>query len=407
MKRPYTPLLVLFLTILASPALHAQDTVSIDFTGMNPHVGQKLYFRVVDQSSLSEIGRTSVVVSAPDFSLHIGGILPDSSYHLDFYADHNGNGMYDAPPVDHAWRISVDSVKGDTTVSFAHNTDFTDILWKHQLTVHLSNMTPHLNQDLNLYLRNAFDGEVLDSLMISPIDTANFSVVFDTLLTEINYNLDFYADHNMNGMYDAPPADHAWRLELGFVQGDTIVEFVHNTAFTDIFEVVPDPTTYQLTLNFTGMTPHIGQDLILYLREPESGDFIDSIKVTPVTLADFSLEFDSVANDTDYNLDFYADMNENGFYDVPPVDHAWRIMLQDIDSDTTITFAHNTEFTDIGLEIITGNDDVVKELDFAAYPNPVKDELTVSLKRGGNELSIINAAGALVIKRSISASDRL
>jgi hypothetical protein len=39
----------------------------------------------------------------------------------------NGNGTYDAPPADHAWRIEIETVNGDTTVPFLHNTDFTDI----------------------------------------------------------------------------------------------------------------------------------------------------------------------------------------------------------------------------------------------------------------------------------------
>jgi hypothetical protein len=50
-----------------------------------------------------------------------------------------------------------------------------------------------------------------------------------------------------------------------------------------------------------------------------------------------------------YMLDFWADLNGNGTYDAPPVDHAWRIMLAGTAQDSTIAFTHNTNFTDIGV----------------------------------------------------------
>ena len=54
-------------------------------------------------------------------------LVPPASYYVDFYSDHNRNGQYDAPPADHAWRISLSDVAGDTVVNFAHNTNFTNI----------------------------------------------------------------------------------------------------------------------------------------------------------------------------------------------------------------------------------------------------------------------------------------
>jgi hypothetical protein len=48
---------------------------------------------------------------------------------VDFYADHNGNGVYDPPPADHAWRLELNDVAGDSELDFTHNTNFTDIQW--------------------------------------------------------------------------------------------------------------------------------------------------------------------------------------------------------------------------------------------------------------------------------------
>ena len=215
----------------------------------------------------------------------------------------------------------------------------------------------------------------------------------------------FTTDLNANGVYDAPPAAHAWRITLNIVS-DTTIGFVHIEIYGYFPRVLQQQSSwYKLTVDFSSMTPHIGQELILYLRDPGTGDFIDSVIIDPVDAAEFSVVFDSVAVDVDYNLDFYADLNGNGRYDVPPADHAWRIELTQILDDTTIAFVHNTTFTDIGLAI-TGIDDKDGEAGFETYPNPVKNELTVQISRPGTGLSIYNVAGGLILHKSLTSSDK-
>jgi hypothetical protein len=69
--------------------------------GMNPHVGQTLKLAVVDKNTGVEINRATAVAAA-DFMIDIYGIEKGKSYNVDFYADHNKNGFYNAPPTDHA-----------------------------------------------------------------------------------------------------------------------------------------------------------------------------------------------------------------------------------------------------------------------------------------------------------------
>jgi hypothetical protein len=95
---------------------------------MNPHIGQKLTLYVRDQSSGETIQEIVMEeITDADFKLEAYGILPGSSYNIDFYADLNGNGQYDAPPTDHAWRLLLSNVMGDEELDFSHNTSFTDI----------------------------------------------------------------------------------------------------------------------------------------------------------------------------------------------------------------------------------------------------------------------------------------
>jgi len=107
-----------------------QHTLTLNLTAFDPHIGNKFEMRVVDKASSMEIGSITVdSIVAAGFSVQLFGIKATRNYWIDFYADLNGNGVYDAPPADHAWQLEVDNVLGDTTFNFTHNTAFTDINW--------------------------------------------------------------------------------------------------------------------------------------------------------------------------------------------------------------------------------------------------------------------------------------
>ena len=118
------------LLVALSAAAVGQATLMLLFREMDPHVGQAFELRVVEGSSGREIARHSLPkIPVPAFMLEIGDLQIGESYRIDFYADANGNGRYDAPPIDHAWRIEFPDVQGHGTLTFTHNADFTDIAW--------------------------------------------------------------------------------------------------------------------------------------------------------------------------------------------------------------------------------------------------------------------------------------
>ncbi len=107
----------------------AMSSLHMQFTDMTPHVGQYFEIRIVDTS-------TDLVVASEDLSsigsaayefVFLHALEDGASYQVDFWADHNGDGIYDTPPTDHAWRVDLASVSGNTLESFSHNTSFTDI----------------------------------------------------------------------------------------------------------------------------------------------------------------------------------------------------------------------------------------------------------------------------------------
>lgn len=291
--------------------------LTVNFIAMNPHVGQMLYLSVVDKNSGKEIARTTNDIIV-DFPVQVSGIEKNHSYKVNFFADHNGNGMYDAPPADHAWSMDLDNAMGDTTLTFTHNTNFTDIMWKNRLTVHFMGMNPHVGQNLNLKVYDKSSGTVVQE--VDTIIAVDFMIYVYGIGNGMSYNVDFYADHNMNGMYDAPPADHAWRLELNNVMGDTTLMFTHNTNFTDIgtttginefskysVKMYPNPTKERVTIETSGINP---TDLQVFMY-----DVTGKLKYSATSIR---------ANTINIDLDPYA----NGIYIVELRTNDYRKMLK-------------------------------------------------------------------------------
>jgi len=220
--------------VIVNPRISDPLKLTVNFTSMTPHAGETLWLAVIDLATKKEIGRVKKIVTQT-FSIEIPGIEIGKSYWVDFFADHNKNGVYNAPPADHAWRLPLTSVTGNSVIDFVHNTTFTDIAWKTKLTLSFTSMTPHIGQKLTLFVRDKGMKMDMDTVIVPQIAAAAFDISSWKITPGASYNLDFYADFNKNGVYNAPPTDHAWRISLDNVKSDTIISFVHNTNFTDIF----------------------------------------------------------------------------------------------------------------------------------------------------------------------------
>ncbi len=123
-------LIGLFVVMVTTTMAWGQGTMTVVFSEMDPHLGQQFELRVVNKATGEELERITVAeIPVPSFELSFTVLEQGASYRIDFYADHNGNGRYDAPPTDHAWQLTIDDASGNVTLDFRHNTDFTDIAW--------------------------------------------------------------------------------------------------------------------------------------------------------------------------------------------------------------------------------------------------------------------------------------
>jgi hypothetical protein len=215
------------------------------------------------------------------------------------------------------------------------------------LTVTLQGMTPHVDQltELRVVARDA-PRALAAKVILDPLPSATFAVTLPKALPSGSFDLDFFSDLNGNRAYNDPPADHAWRVAI---PSTGQVSFAHNAGFTPIGAAAGSEGS-GFTLNFTGMTPHVGQLMELRVIKASNGQTVGAYRLGAVPDAAFSLAIPGIIqNGQGYRVDFFADLNGNGTYDAPPADHAWQLTGTGTASGLSLDFAHNANFTDIKL----------------------------------------------------------
>ena len=177
-------------------------------------------------------------LSSPDSYLRLPGAVQGGGYRVDFWADTNGNGRYDPPPVDHAWSAAIPD-HGDATVIFDYNTLFTDIgalprMVRRDVTVTLHGMTAEMGAPLELRVTDMSNQDTVCAWsQPSTVDTVRVTVS-GCVDEGAMYAVDFYTDLDHSGGYSAPPADHAWRVMATATATGLSVDWAWTNGYTDI-----------------------------------------------------------------------------------------------------------------------------------------------------------------------------
>ena len=141
-----------------------------------------------------------------------------------------------------------------------------------------------------------------------------------------------------------------------------ILMFISGAAFAN----------YKLTINLNSFGPHLGQELQIRVTDTGSGFEVGRTVIPSIEQTSFSVDMYVLMPGHSYRVDLYADYNENGQFDAPPDDHAWSFNVDNVEGDTTTTFAHNTHFDPIDFPPVVSFSQLVDSWE-GMWVNPTYD----------------------------------
>ena len=133
-KKMLTLAVVILAVVALAAAAFGEGSIGVNYSEMNQYVGKALFARIVDTLTGAEVERMIIPeITGASFAMEFPSLTEGDAYRIDFYVDMNGNGRYDQPPTDHAWRIAVAELAGAVSIEFAPTGGYTDINWPPQI----------------------------------------------------------------------------------------------------------------------------------------------------------------------------------------------------------------------------------------------------------------------------------
>ena len=123
-------ILVALVVALGVAVAAAPAWVTFSLLEMEAYVGQRLEARVVADATGEEVLRVlTTAIPAGAFDLVLEPLETEAAYRVDLYVDVNGDGWYDRPPEDAAWRVDLGTVVGDVIIPFSAAAEMVDVDW--------------------------------------------------------------------------------------------------------------------------------------------------------------------------------------------------------------------------------------------------------------------------------------
>jgi hypothetical protein len=106
---------------------------TLNLTSFTPHNGENIMLKVKSSDGATTLGEADADIASGTATLTVPGVLEEGkTYRVDFFADTDGDGIYDEPTSstdfpNHSWRRTVTGKSAGVTESFPHDADWTDI----------------------------------------------------------------------------------------------------------------------------------------------------------------------------------------------------------------------------------------------------------------------------------------
>jgi hypothetical protein len=108
------------------------------------------------------------------------------------------------------------------------------------LTIDLSGWDDNLNRFMQFRVAPLDNSWQVMAVIHEGVPTPTYRFELpNSLLAGVDYRLDFWVDTDQSGGYNPPPTDHAWSMALPAGTADIVIDFPHNTNFTEIERMAP------------------------------------------------------------------------------------------------------------------------------------------------------------------------
>jgi hypothetical protein len=181
-------------------------------------VDRRMQFRLV-QNSIDTLLAIGLVEHAPasDFEFTLPDSLPivaEGDLRLDIWADENGSGGYNTPPIDGGWQVPVEGVNPGV-VNFARGTDVVDISGVNSdggLSLSATGLGSYIGAAMEMTGIEMSTGRVVWRY-VAHVSGDQIGVgVSHVFYQGVLYEIDVAIDANGNGQYEGAPDDLAWHF---------------------------------------------------------------------------------------------------------------------------------------------------------------------------------------------------
>jgi hypothetical protein len=214
------------------------------------------------------------------------------------------------------------------------------------LVVVLDHLAPHIGDRAEI--RVVSEGNFITArAILDPVASESMTVRMRQALTPGPRHLDLFVDLNQNGVYDPPPADHAWRLPAC---ASGVFRFSHNANFLDIEAPAPQGIGNDFTMHVRSFSMHLGDLVEVYVVNQSMSvpTTVGLYRLAEAEAADFDIRIPGIIEPgVSYTIGIWADKNDDGEYQAPDIDHSWRVEATGEASGLEIDFTHNTNFADV------------------------------------------------------------
>ncbi|MBI5507903.1 MAG: hypothetical protein HY903_04010 [Deltaproteobacteria bacterium] len=339
------------------PSQTTKSDLTVNGTGFGPHDGEVMSVALLDAAG-EYIAAGATIINGGAFSVTFPGSIADGiNYRLDYYADHDKNGLCSIPALsgDHGWRQTMTGTSSALNQPVTHNIAFeADVCTSfpaYDLQLNGA-FGPHAGQTLYVaVVRTLDDLLVTEQSTVLPQNGILAWAVRGILQRGVDYRVDYYADTNGDGACQGPAfdQDHAWAAVVRSVGGNTSVTGSDPSPFDPLacaaFPGGVPTGPFDLNVTGTGFAPHDGQVMSVALTTIDGTVIARAMGV--IAGGRFSAAFPGrLEAGQSYRLDYYADRDLDGVCTPPALagDHGWRTEIRSVSAAVDTSVVHSITF---------------------------------------------------------------